>query len=112
MKGLGMPENGELVLAVNRLKSLQKLYLFEQKGGENYLGWAEKLHPVQDTWAVMSAEELKAKTCESINIVATLMLSWRDSGFGGVLLEVHPLLINARGCRGIFLKIYELVDYY
>jgi hypothetical protein len=25
---------------VNRLKSLQKLYLFEQKGGENYLGWA------------------------------------------------------------------------
>ena len=28
----------ELVLAVNRLKSLQKLYLFEQKGGENYLG--------------------------------------------------------------------------
>ena len=39
MKGLGMPENGELVLAVNRMKSLQKLYLFEQKGGENYLGW-------------------------------------------------------------------------
>jgi hypothetical protein len=38
MKGLGMPENGELVLAVNRMKSLQKLYLFEQKGGENYLG--------------------------------------------------------------------------
>ena len=38
MKGLGMPSNGELVLAVNRLKSLQKLYLFEQKGGENYLG--------------------------------------------------------------------------
>lgn len=37
-KGLGMPEDGELVLAVNRLKSLQKLYLFEQKGGENYLG--------------------------------------------------------------------------
>ena len=27
-----------LDLAVNRLKSLQKLYLFEQKGGENYLG--------------------------------------------------------------------------
>ena len=38
MKGLGMPENGELVLAINRMKSLQKLYLFEQKGGENYLG--------------------------------------------------------------------------
>ena len=38
MKGLGMPENGELVLAMNRMKSLQKLYLFEQKGGENYLG--------------------------------------------------------------------------
>ena len=38
MKGLGMPEAAELVLAVNRLKSLQKLYLFEQKGGENYLG--------------------------------------------------------------------------
>ena len=38
MKGLGMAGNGELVLAVNRLKSLQKLYLFEQKGGENYLG--------------------------------------------------------------------------
>ena len=37
MKGLGMPANGELVLAVNRLKSLQKLYLFEQKGGESYL---------------------------------------------------------------------------
>merc|ERR1719199_1258388 len=37
-KGLGMPGNGELVLAVNRLKSPQKLYLFEQKGGENYLG--------------------------------------------------------------------------
>ena len=39
MNGLGMAEDGELVLAVNRLKSLQKLYLFEQKGGENYLGW-------------------------------------------------------------------------
>ena len=38
MKGLGMPGNGDLVLAVNRLKSLQKLYIFEQKGGENYLG--------------------------------------------------------------------------
>ena len=38
MAGLGMTENSELVLAVNRLKSLQKLYLFEQKGGENYLG--------------------------------------------------------------------------
>ena len=38
MAGLGMSENSELVLAVNRLKSLQKLYLFEQKGGENYLG--------------------------------------------------------------------------
>ena len=38
MHGLGMPVDGELVLAVNRLKSLQKLYLFEQKGGENYLG--------------------------------------------------------------------------
>ncbi len=39
MNGLGLAEDGELVLAVNRLKSLQKLYLFEQKGGENYLGW-------------------------------------------------------------------------
>ena len=38
MKGLGMPADDQLVLAVNRLKSLQKLYLFEQKGGENYLG--------------------------------------------------------------------------
>ena len=38
MAGLGMTENGDLVLAVNRLKSLQKLYLFEQLGGENYLG--------------------------------------------------------------------------
>ena len=38
MKGLGMPGDDGLVLAVNRLKSLQKLYLFEQKGGENYLG--------------------------------------------------------------------------
>lgn len=37
MKALGMPQNDDLVLAVNRLKSLQKLYLFEQKGGENYL---------------------------------------------------------------------------
>ena len=37
---LGMAPVGELNLAVNRLKSLQKLYLFEQKGGENYLGWA------------------------------------------------------------------------
>ena len=35
---LAMPKNEDLVLAVNRLKSLQKLYLFEQKGGENYLG--------------------------------------------------------------------------
>ena len=35
---LGMAPVGELNLAVNRLKSLQKLYLFEQKGGENYLG--------------------------------------------------------------------------
>jgi hypothetical protein len=34
---LGMPANSELNLSVNRLKSLQKLYLFEQKGGENYL---------------------------------------------------------------------------
>jgi hypothetical protein len=38
MKELGMEQDNELVLAVNRLKSLQKLYLFEQKGGENYLG--------------------------------------------------------------------------
>ena len=38
MAGLGMSSDDELVLAVNRLKSLQKLYLFEQKGGENYLG--------------------------------------------------------------------------
>ena len=38
MAGLGMAENGDLVLAINRLKSLQKLYLFEQQGGENYLG--------------------------------------------------------------------------
>jgi len=35
---LGMTPNADLSLAVNRLKSLQKLYLFEQKGGENYLG--------------------------------------------------------------------------
>jgi len=38
MAGLGMPSDAKLVLSVNRLKSLQKLYLFEQKGGENYLG--------------------------------------------------------------------------
>jgi len=38
MAGLGMAENADLVLAINRLKSLQKLYLFEQQGGENYLG--------------------------------------------------------------------------
>jgi hypothetical protein len=38
MTGLGMSATDDLVLAVNRLKSLQKLYLFEQKGGENYLG--------------------------------------------------------------------------
>ena len=37
MKFLGMEEDKELQLSVNRLKSLQKLYLFEQKGGENYL---------------------------------------------------------------------------
>jgi len=34
MKALGMPANEDLMLAVNRLKSLQKLYLFEQRGGE------------------------------------------------------------------------------
>ena len=38
MTGLGVSASDDLVLAVNRLKSLQKLYLFEQKGGENYLG--------------------------------------------------------------------------
>ena len=38
MTGLGMAASDDLILAVNRLKSLQKLYLFEQKGGENYLG--------------------------------------------------------------------------
>ena len=38
MTGLGMAAPDDLVLAVNRLKTLQKLYLFEQKGGENYLG--------------------------------------------------------------------------
>ena len=38
MAGLGMAADGDLTLSVNRLKSLQKLYLFEQKGGENYLG--------------------------------------------------------------------------
>lgn len=37
MKELGMDADTDLQLAVNRLKSLQKLYLFEQKGGENYL---------------------------------------------------------------------------
>jgi len=37
-KALGMTVDEERVLFVNRLKSLQKLYLFEQKGGENYLG--------------------------------------------------------------------------
>ena len=39
MAGLGMAADSDLVLAVNRLKSLQKLYLFEQKGGEDYLGF-------------------------------------------------------------------------
>ena len=39
MTGLGVSAPDDLVLAVNRLKTLQKLYLFEQKGGENYLGW-------------------------------------------------------------------------
>lgn len=38
MKALGMSTPETLTTAVNRLKSLQKLYLFEQKGGENYLG--------------------------------------------------------------------------
>lgn len=38
MTGLGQSAPDNLVLAVNRLKTLQKLYLFEQKGGENYLG--------------------------------------------------------------------------
>lgn len=37
MTQLSMGSDTELNLAVNRLKSLQKLYLFEQKGGENYL---------------------------------------------------------------------------
>ena len=37
MTQLGMGADSDLNLAVNRLKSLQKLYLFEQKGGENYL---------------------------------------------------------------------------
>lgn len=37
MTQLGMGADNELNLAVNRLKSLQKLYLFEQRGGENYL---------------------------------------------------------------------------
>jgi len=37
MTQLGMGSDADLNLAVNRLKSLQKLYLFEQKGGENYL---------------------------------------------------------------------------
>ena len=39
MKGLGMSPDEDLNLNMNRLKALQKLYLFEQKGGENYLGW-------------------------------------------------------------------------
>jgi hypothetical protein len=30
------------------LKSLQKLYLFEQKGGENYLGWAQSILVMQE----------------------------------------------------------------
>ena len=38
MAGLGMAADEDLILAMNRLKSLQKLYLFEQKGGEDYLG--------------------------------------------------------------------------
>merc|ERR1712054_738981 len=38
MKGLGMSPDEDLNLNMNRLKALQKLYLFEQKGGENYLG--------------------------------------------------------------------------
>jgi len=38
MTGLGQTAPDTLILAVNRLKTLQKLYLFEQKGGENYLG--------------------------------------------------------------------------
>ena len=38
MKELGLGADENLILAVNRLKSLQKPYLFEQKGGENYLG--------------------------------------------------------------------------
>lgn len=37
-EALAMAGEDDLRLAVNRLKSLQKLYLFEQKGGENYLG--------------------------------------------------------------------------
>lgn len=41
MKQLEMPENNDLILSINRLKSLQKLYLFEQKGGENYLSEEE-----------------------------------------------------------------------
>ena len=45
---LGMAPNADLNLAVNRLKSLQKLYLFEQKGGENYLGWAKSILVLQE----------------------------------------------------------------
>ena len=37
MTQLNMGADADLNLAVNRLKSLQKLYLFEQRGGENYL---------------------------------------------------------------------------
>ena len=40
-KSLGVAADEERQLYVNRLKSLQKLYLFEQKGGENYLGWTQ-----------------------------------------------------------------------
>ena len=63
---LAMPKNEDLVLAVNRLKSLQKLYLFEQKGGENYLGWtfwdAQEHHshpsegPVSLRWKLEDSE--------------------------------------------------------
>jgi hypothetical protein len=42
MTDLAMDVDEDLLLAVNRLKSLQKLYLFEQKGGEDYLGFLRR----------------------------------------------------------------------
>ena len=83
MAGLGMGEDGDLVLAVNRLKSLQKLYLFEQKGGENYLGWNGSAQSPAQEWSAEGQGVVQAASSVSTCIVATIM---QCSGLGVVTL--------------------------